>query len=122
LDILKPKLQSHIGVWRKIDIRDRELVARTFADFKPDYVIHLAARTDLNGAAVERYDSNTDGVEVIASAVTSTPSIKYSVFASSMLVCKMGYRPASEDDFNPSTVYGQSKVLGEKIIKEKIAT
>ena len=121
LDICIPKIQSHVGVWRKIDIRDNQSVIRIFSDFRPDYVIHLAAKTDLNGATIEDYDANINGVEVIANAVISTPSIKYSVFASSMLVCKMGYQPAGEDDYNPSTIYGQSKVLGEKILKEKLS-
>jgi nucleoside-diphosphate-sugar epimerase len=121
LDIAKPKLESHYEFWHQIDIRDYESVISIFSHFKPDYLIHLAARTDLSGESINDYDSNTKGVDVIVSAVILTPSIKYSVFASSMLVCKIGYCPSNEDDYNPSTIYGQSKVLGEKIVKKKLA-
>jgi nucleoside-diphosphate-sugar epimerase len=121
LDISKPKIIDHYSIWRNIDIRNNQAVNKIFHEFMPDYVIHLAAKTDLDGKSIEDYDSNTKGVEVIVNAVISTPSIRYSVFASSMLVCKIGYHPSNEDDYKPSTIYGQSKVLSEKILRKKLS-
>jgi nucleoside-diphosphate-sugar epimerase len=121
LDISQPKIASHFPSWLKVDIRNHQSVLKAFSKFSPHFVIHLAARTDLSGVTIEDYDSNTVGVEVIADAVIANQGIKYSVFASSMLVCKIGYTPKHEDDYNPSTLYGQSKVLGEKIIRSKLS-
>jgi nucleoside-diphosphate-sugar epimerase len=39
------------------------------------------------------------------------------VFASSMLVCRNGYIPRSDDDYCPNTLYGQSKVSGELVVR-----
>ena len=39
----------------------------SFEVFSPDMVVHLAARTDLRGSALEDYDSNTLGVEFVSS-------------------------------------------------------
>ena len=35
-----------------------------------------------------------------------------------MLVCEVGYKPIDYDDYKPSTLYGESKVLTELIIKK----
>ena len=35
-----------------------------------------------------------------------------------MLVCKIGYVPAHEKDYCPSTQYGESKVEGERLVRE----
>ncbi|RPI42581.1 MAG: NAD(P)-dependent oxidoreductase [Betaproteobacteria bacterium] len=43
------------------------------------------------------------------------------VFASSMLVCELGYLPRDEFDFRPTTPYGESKVLGEGIVRREAA-
>jgi nucleoside-diphosphate-sugar epimerase len=40
------------------------------------------------------------------------------IIASSMLVCKLGYVPISFDDYQPNSLYGESKVITEKIVKE----
>ena len=34
-------------------------------DFDPHFIIHLGARTDLNGKNLQDYSSNTKGVEVL---------------------------------------------------------
>jgi len=42
--------------------------------------------------------------------------VKRIVFASSRLVCKIGYQPVSYLDYCPTTPYGESKVVGENIV------
>jgi nucleoside-diphosphate-sugar epimerase len=78
----------------------------------------MAARTDLDGKELLDYDANINGVKNIVEAVNSTPSIKKIIFASSRLVCKIGYEPKNEFDYKPTTVYGESKIIGEKIVRE----
>jgi nucleoside-diphosphate-sugar epimerase len=36
------------------------------------------------------------------------------------MVCPIGYQPKSEFDYNPPNKYGESKVLGEKIVREEL--
>jgi nucleoside-diphosphate-sugar epimerase len=118
LDIKEPRNSAHIDYWGKQDILERDTLIKAFKRFKPDFVLHMAARTDLDGKELLDYDSNINGVKNIIEAVNSTPSIKKIIFASSRLVCKIGYEPKNEFDYKPTTVYGESKIIGEKIVRE----
>ncbi len=117
LDIVPPRNKNLTPYWVGCDILDREKLKNHFKEIAPDFVVHLAARTDLQGAAIEDYKVNTDGTLNIIEAVNATISIKKVLFASSMLVCRAGHLPASDDDYCPATVYGQSKVRMEQIIR-----
>jgi nucleoside-diphosphate-sugar epimerase len=81
--------------------------------------VHLGARTDLGETEdIQGYDANIQGVKNLIDAINATPSVTRVLFASSMLVCKFGYRPQSDNDYCPDTLYGQSKVKTENIIRQ----
>ncbi len=122
IDIAEPKIEVHKTIWKRVDIRDIESLAFTFNTFSPDAIIHLAARTDLLGEKIDAYDSNTLGVKNMISSIKNCSSVKRALFASSMYVCRPGYKPNNMDDYAPHTVYGESKVLTEKLIKESDLT
>jgi len=114
LDIKAPVLQH--GLWRQQDILDRQGLAAMLADIAPQVVVHLAARTDLNGAEVGDYSANTDGVRNLVDAAAAA-GVQRVLFASSRLVCRIGYQPKSAVDFQPTTPYGQSKAIGEQLVR-----
>jgi len=118
IDIKKRKKKSHIDYWQNADIRNQNALKNVIKDFNPEFVIHLAARTDLNGKNIIDYDSNIIGTKNLIEILNQTPSVKRVIFTSSMLVCKPGYIPKHPTDYAPSTIYGESKVLMEKIIRE----
>jgi len=119
LDINRPVIPDHDSCRARADILDYPEVIRVFHDFRPEYVVHLAARTDLDeNAGLEGYAANTDGVRNICRAVNDTVSVKRAIISSSMLVCRPGYVPESDDDYAPTTLYGRSKVLTEKITRD----
>lgn len=100
------------------DIMDRERLIQIFADTKPHAVVHLAARTDLDETEdIAGYDVNIDGVRNLIEAVKAAQTVERVLFTSSQLVCKVGYVPKSDDDYLPTTLYGESKVRGEKIVR-----
>lgn len=117
-DINSPKLEARKDIWEKVDIRDIDVLQEKVSEFEPDYIVHLAARTDLDGKSIEDYDSNTLGTTNIVKVAEKCKSIKKVIFTSSMLVCQVGYHPKSQQDYSPSTLYGESKMLGEKYIWE----
>ncbi|UGA57353.1 NAD-dependent epimerase/dehydratase family protein [Vibrio sp. VB16] len=104
------------------DIRNYSELEKVIFEVMPDYIVHLAARTDLGGNTILDYDTNTVGVHNLIKIVNSIKSIKKVIFASSMLVCKIGYVPDDLNDFCPSTSYGESKVEGERIVRNHISS
>lgn len=116
IDRSTPKIEKHMGVFKQVEIEDRERVCDFFTAFRPDYVIHLAARTDLDGKCLEDYSSNIRGVENILYAASLLPELRKILVTSSMLVCHTGYQPKNQFDYAPTTFYGESKVKTEEIV------
>lgn len=119
IDMTEPKIEGHKSIWKCLDIREKEALVKAIDVFQPDYVIHLAARTDLNGKVLQDYDANMQGVSNLLDVLEQVPNLKQVVFASSMYVCEPGYMPKDFEDYAPHTLYGESKVITEKIIKER---
>jgi nucleoside-diphosphate-sugar epimerase len=103
--------------WRKCDILDFVNLEKEILSFNPDYVIHLAAITDLNGRNKEYYRANVEGTRNIITICEKLDNLKKVIFTSSMYVCKPGYIPKTYDDYKPHTLYGESKVEGELLVK-----
>ncbi len=115
VDIHEPKCAEARSSWTCCDITDAEALRTVVADFAPDYLIHLAARTDLDGQTVEDYKANTLGVENVLKAA-ELPGLKKILITSSMLVCHTGYIPQHQRDYAPTTYYGESKVVTEQLV------
>ena len=118
LDINPPRNHIHMNLWKQLNICDYKFLSKAVIDFNPNFIVHLAAKTDLNGKSLTDYDANVKGVENIMEISKDIPALKRVIIASSMLVCKIGYKPKSFEDYKPDTIYGESKVLTEKIVKK----
>lgn len=116
LDKVEPKNKSHFKFWKKANINDYESTEKVFLDFQPEYVVHLAARTDLDGLTLEDYKTNILGVENVMKIAKELTSLKKILIASSMLVCHSGYSIKNQFDYAPNTIYGASKVETERIV------
>lgn len=117
IDHVPPRNPAHAHVFRRVDICDAGALAAAFDDFRPDLVIHLAARTDLLGTGLEDYAANTVGTSALLTVLAARPQIQRTLFASSMLVCRLGYLPQSPTDYAPNTAYGASKVESERLVR-----
>ena len=104
--------------WHNIDVTNRDILVNSVIAYNPDFLIHLAARTDLNGKSMEEYSVNKEGTVNIIDACRDIANLKHIIFASSMLVCKVGYIPGNFDDYNADTLYGFSKIEVEKVVKD----
>ncbi len=122
VDITPPRNVQHVEFWKRIDILDRKSLRDAAMKFQPDYCLHMAARTDLEGKCLEDYVDNTIGVENIIDVVSELKVVKRVIFASSMLVCQLGYMPKNDIDYKPNTFYGSSKIVGEKLVREKLSS
>lgn len=120
-DIKPPKNKKHKDLWFEGDILDFEKLKKTIFDFQPDYIVHLAARTDLHETKdILGYNANILGVENLINILNSDGlNVKKTIYASSRMVCKIDYIPKNFDDYCPPNLYGESKMIGEQLVKTK---
>ncbi len=112
-----PRNHNHQDYFKALDILDSDALLKVLLEFEPEYIVHLAARTDLDGKTIEDYSANTVGVQNLINAISRQKTVSRCIFTSSKLVCRTGYKPCYDEDYKPNTLYGESKVEGEKIIR-----
>jgi GlcNAc-P-P-Und epimerase len=116
-DVREPRCAAHADLWQRGDLDGADELFSVMQDFRPTHLIHLAARTDLDGRSMQAYRSNHDGVRVVLGCVGRYGALERSIFASSRLVCDLGEAPTSEYDYFPPNHYGRSKVIGEQLVR-----
>ena len=116
LSLDAPHETGHRHLWRRVDILDARALRCTVAEFQPDQVMHLAARTEMDEKTTPEtgFRANTQGARNFLTAVKATPSVRRMLMCSSQFVCGPGRLPAHDEDYFPATVYGQSKVITEQ--------
>lgn len=117
LDIRSPRDLSHTNAARLCDILDRVQLRSEVQRFNPDFIVHLAARTDLHGRKITDYAANIDGVQNVLDAAATCVNVQRMIVASSRLVCRIGYVPRADTDYCPPNFYGESKVRTEEIVR-----
>ena len=113
IDINTPKIEERKAVWKQVDIRDYDDFEKAILEFNPDYLVHLAARTDLDGKTLEDYSANVVGVENLMKIIHKSQNLKKIVITSSKFVTRNGYTIKNQHDYCPHTKYGESKVETE---------
>ena len=116
IDFQKPRNMDFVKYWRNVDITNFADFQLEVKSFNPNYIVHLAARTDLDGFNLNDYSANILGVRNLMEIIKDLKYLKKIIITSSMLVCKVGFKPKDYFDYNPNTFYGESKVLTEKIV------
>ena len=103
----------------QLDITDKDAVARTIEEIKPDAIIHCAAWTNVDGAEdpanqEKVHTINALGTQYIAEAARSVDA-KMLYLSTDYVFDGQGERPWEADDkcYAPLNVYGQSKLDGE---------
>jgi nucleoside-diphosphate-sugar epimerase len=117
VDRSEPERKLDQIAYFSVDLLDSDRLMTVFADARPQALVHLAARTDLDGTSVDDYAANTQGVRNVLAAVRATPSLRRAVYTSTQLVCRVGYAPRSDTDYQPDTAYGRSKVVTEQTVR-----
>ena len=101
--------------WHHCDLLDAAATKALLLEVRPTCVLHLAARTDLNETnTIAGYAANIDGVDNLLDGIRAAGTVRRLICTSSQLVCYVGYEPTNDQDYRPTTLYGESKVLTEK--------
>ncbi|PJW15562.1 epimerase [Geobacillus sp. Manikaran-105] len=119
---IEKHLQSKNYTLFEKDIRDREAIDKIFNRYKPEVVVHLAAKAGVRPSVEnpnEYVEVNINGTVNLLDA-----SVKYKVkkfiFASSSSVYGLNEKvPFSEDDpiLNQASPYGATKAAGESLCR-----
>ena len=118
LDISPPRNAADRDVWSKVDLARENELREAVQSFAPTHVVHLGARTDLYGHALSDYAANVEGTASLLSVLGDmTPRPLRVMVTSSRMVCRIGYQPVSDEDYCPSTIYGESKVETERLAR-----
>ena len=117
-DSCLPRNPAHANLWIRGDVCDLAGLSTAVIDFRPDIILHAAARTDLDGHSPGDYAANTVGVKNMITAARQVPQLRRILFFSSMLVCKLGHIPRDETEYCPTTLYGESKATGERLVRD----
>lgn len=118
LDNSKPKDPKHLDYWRDSNILNSKQTIEFFNSFKPEAVIHLAARTDTGPEnTLKDYLVNTEGSANILGAIKICKDVKRVIMTSTQFVNQYKGIPKNDEDYAPHTVYGESKVIMEKMIR-----
>ncbi len=117
-DRREPRCEAHRDLWSRGDVLGgaAELLA-VMKDFRPTHLVHLAARTDLDGRTMDDYAVNVEGLRIVLDCASRFGSLERAIYASSRLVCELGVVPRSEYDYCPPNLYGRSKVIGEQLVR-----
>jgi nucleoside-diphosphate-sugar epimerase len=116
-DIRPPRKASHQEYWKRVDIRERSSLCSAVEEFGPTHILHLAATTGMDIDNIEYFSANTIGVQNLIDSTFNVPTLQKTIFTSSLLVCRNGYIPASDTDYCPPNLYGESKVIGEQMVR-----
>lgn len=106
--------------YTQIDISNKKNVKTLLLNFYPDFVINLAAYTNVDKSETEKelcWKINVNAIEYLAKYCV--PANAHLIHISSDYVFDGLHGPYSEKDLpNPIGYYGRSKLAGENIIKK----
>ena len=104
---------------RQLDVRDRAAVAKVCDEFKPDYIVHLAAMTDMEQCEHEfenAYRTNTEAVQFTGEEARAR-GIPFAYISTAGVFDGTKDIYLEDDMPNPLSIYGRSKYLGELIAR-----
>lgn len=117
VDRRQPGVECVARKTRQFDLKSENETLALVRGVAPDVIIHLAARTDLDGKAVQDYADNTLPLINLVKAQSSQNRVPFLVHASSRLVFSPENDPTGTWDYTPDTAYGKSKVASEWVLR-----
>lgn len=120
-EVLKDEHELILTTSKTLDITDKEQVIEFVEDSKPDIIINSAAYTDVDGCEENKdlaYSVNGEGVRNLALACREVDCALLHI-STDYVFDGTARDPITEDgEIGPISVYGKSKLEGEKAILE----
>ncbi len=115
--------RAEVIAWdvEEIDIQEEEDTIARIKSVKPDWVLHLAAYTDVDGSEsneAKAFAINAEGTKHVALGAVACGAKLATISTDYIFDGKKGEPYVEEDLPNPLNVYGRSKWKGEQYIQE----
>lgn len=104
----------------EIDITDFSKIISFFPSKNPDIILHCAAYTDVDGCEInpeQAYQINSEGTKNVATAAKKSNASMVYISTDFVFDGKKEEPYLESDEPNPLSVYGKSKLDGEKHVK-----
>ncbi|MBD3257398.1 dTDP-4-dehydrorhamnose reductase [candidate division GN15 bacterium] len=127
MDVVKVLSPSHdvTGVdVAELDIRQKDAVEVLVRETAPRVVVHAAAYTDVDGCESDHETAiavNRDGTRYVAAACRETGARLIYISTDYVFDGEKDSAYHEDDPAHPKTVYGMSKLAGEKAVWEEIS-
>ena len=111
---------THFGTPIKLDLTNQNEISKVITKLKPEAIIHTAAYTDVDGCETNRdlaWKINAEATKQIAIASAKINSHITYVSTDYVFDGEKGLY-TEEDETNPISYYGHTKLKGEEFIKE----
>jgi len=113
----------HTFTHGELDIGDHEAVMRTVPALRPEAILHLAAFTDVDGCETDPARASRDnalGTQHVALAARACGAILLYVSTDYVFDGSKGGPYDELDAPNPISVYGRSKLAGERFVRDLV--
>jgi dTDP-4-dehydrorhamnose reductase len=121
--VVRSDLEPQSTGCAQVDVRDRIAIRSAIEHHHPDWVLHLAAATDVDRCEEhpdEAYMSNAVGTEWVAMACRDFDVRMLYISTAGVFGGDKESAYVEEDAPNPVNVYGRSKLAGEVIVRQCI--
>lgn len=101
-----------------MDITDYVQVVNVISDYQPQYIIHTAAFTSVDQCEMDRkkaFEVNALGTGYVAQAANKIHARMFYISTDYVFDGKKQSPYTEDDDPNPQSIYGISKLLGERL-------
>jgi dTDP-4-dehydrorhamnose reductase len=114
------KVKPEFGEAIELDITNRESVRRAVQDKRPDWMVHVAALTDVDRCEIEKKEArriNAYATELIAREVNAQSTFLIYVSTDYVFDGEKGLY-IEEDNPKPINYYGTTKLMGEHSVRD----
>lgn len=119
VDIAPPAGAAKQARWVNCSIMDAAALAGVFRQYRPQWVVHLAAYASMEAKSLDEFRVNTEGTANVLQATSRTDSVERLVVTSTQHVRRPGSgTPTNDTDYIPYAFYGQSKVITEQLTRK----
>lgn len=104
----------------ELNITDAEAVMKTVCDYHPDIIMNCAAYTQVDACETDKERAsrlNAEGPRNLSMAANAVDAVLVHISSDYVFAGTKTTPYAETEDYNPQTVYGETKLAGDKFVE-----